>query len=156
MSTSRFVHLHVHTEFSLADSTIRVPEKPDQADPKKAKQANLLSRAVELDMPALAVTDLNNLFALVKFYKAAEGVGIKPIAGADVMIATPDMTPWRMTLLCRDREGYLSLSRLLTRAWMEGHRPEGGVAIHPEWLQAGHANLFALAGRDSLAGRLFN
>ena len=86
MSTSRFVHLHVHTEFSLADSTIRVPEKPDQADPKKAKQANLLSRAVELDMPALAVTDLNNLFALVKFYKAAEGVGIKPIAGADVMI----------------------------------------------------------------------
>lgn len=155
MSTSRFVHLHVHTEFSLADSTIRVPEKPDQADPKKAKQANLLSRAVELDMPALAVTDLNNLFALVKFYKAAEGVGIKPIAGADVMIATPDMTPWRMTLLCRDREGYLSLSRLLTRAWMEGHRPEGGVAIHPEWLQSGHANLFALAGRDSLAGRLF-
>lgn len=156
MSTSRFVHLHVHTEFSLADSTIRVPEKPDQADPKKAKQANLLSRAVEIDMPALAVTDLNNLFALVKFYKAAEGVGIKPIAGADVMIATPDMTPWRMTLLCRDREGYLSLSRLLTRAWMEGHRPEGGVAIHPEWLQAGHANLFALAGRDSLAGRLFS
>ncbi len=152
MSTSRFVHLHVHTEFSLADSTIRVPEKPDQADPKKAKQANLLSRAVEIDMPALAVTDLNNLFALVKFYKAAEGVGIKPIAGADVMIATPDMTPWRMTLLCRDREGYLSLSRLLTRAWMEGHRPEGGVAIHPEWLQAGHANLFALAGRDSWPG----
>lgn len=39
-------------------------------------------------------------------------MGIKPIAGADVMIATPDMTPWRMTLLCRDREGYLSLSRL--------------------------------------------
>ncbi len=65
MSNSRFVHLHVHTEFSLADSTIRVPAKPDQADPKKAKQANLLSRSVELGLPALAVTDLNNLFALV-------------------------------------------------------------------------------------------
>ncbi|MFI8573186.1 DNA polymerase III subunit alpha, partial [Stenotrophomonas bentonitica] len=154
MSTSRFVHLHVHTEFSLADSTIRVPAKPDQADPKKAKQANLLSRAVELKLPALAVTDLNNLFALVKFYKAAETVGIKPIAGADIMIAEEGMTPWRMTLLCRDREGYLSLSRLLTRAWMEGHRPEGGVAVHPEWLKAGCHNLFALAGRDSLAGRL--
>ena len=63
MSNSRFVHLHVHTEFSLADSTIRVPAKPDQADPKKAKQANLLSRSVELGLPALAVTDLNNLFA---------------------------------------------------------------------------------------------
>lgn len=154
MSTSRFVHLHVHTEFSLADSTIRVPAKPDQADPKKAKQANLLSRAVELKLPALAVTDLNNLFALVKFYKAAETVGIKPIAGADIMIAEEGMTPWRMTLLCRDRDGYLSLSRLLTRAWMEGHRPEGGVAVHPDWLKAGCHNLFALAGRDSLAGRL--
>ena len=117
MSNSRFVHLHVHTEFSLADSTIRVPAKPDQADPKKAKQANLLSRSVELGLPALAVTDLNNLFALVKFYKAAEGVGIKPIAGADVLIAEEGQDPWRMTLLCRDREGYLSLSRLLTRAW---------------------------------------
>ena len=154
MSNSRFVHLHVHTEFSLADSTIRVPAKPEQADPKKAKQANLLSRAVELGLPALAVTDLNNLFALVKFYKAAEGVGIKPIAGADVMIAEEGQDPWRMTLLCRDREGYLSLSRLLTRAWMEGHRPEGGVAVHPEWLKAGCQNLFALSGRDSLAGRL--
>ena len=154
MSNSRFVHLHVHTEFSLADSTIRVPAKPDQADPKKAKQANLLSRSVELGLPALAVTDLNNLFALVKFYKAAEGVGIKPIAGADVLIAEEGQDPWRMTLLCRDREGYLSLSRLLTRAWMEGHRPEGGVAIHPDWLKAGNANLFALAGRQSLAGRL--
>ncbi|KRG73375.1 DNA polymerase III subunit alpha [Stenotrophomonas chelatiphaga] len=154
MSNSRFVHLHVHTEFSLADSTIRVPAKPEQADPKKAKQANLLSRSVELGLPALAVTDLNNLFALVKFYKAAEGVGIKPIAGADVMIAEEGQDPWRMTLLCRDREGYLSLSRLLTRAWMEGHRPEGGVAVHPEWLKAGCQNLFALSGRDSLAGRL--
>lgn len=154
MSNSRFVHLHVHTEFSLADSTIRVPAKPDQADPKKAKQANLLSRSVELGLPALAVTDLNNLFALVKFYKAAEGVGIKPIAGADVLIAEEGQDPWRMTLLCRDREGYLSLSRLLTRAWMEGHRPEGGVAVHPDWLKAGNANLFALAGRQSLAGRL--
>ncbi len=155
MTTSRFVHLHVHTEFSLADSTIRVPEKPEQADPAKAKRANLLSRAVELGLPALAVTDLNNLFALVKFYKAAEGVGIKPIAGADVMIATPDQAPWKLTLLCRDRDGYLSLSRLLTRAWMEGHRPEGGVAVRPEWLAEHHHNLFALAGRDSLAGRLF-
>ncbi len=84
MSTSSFVHLHIHTEFSLADSTIRVPEKPEQAHPKKAKQANLLSRAVELGLPALAVTDLNNLFALIKFYKAAETVGIKPISGADL------------------------------------------------------------------------
>jgi DNA polymerase-3 subunit alpha len=75
---SRFIHLHLHTEFSLADSTIRVPEKPEEARPEKAKRPNLLSRAVELRLPALAVTDRNNLFALVKFYKAAESVGIKP------------------------------------------------------------------------------
>ncbi|WP_296253432.1 PHP domain-containing protein, partial [uncultured Stenotrophomonas sp.] len=157
MSTSsRFVHLHVHTEFSMVDSTIRVPAKPDQADPKKAKQANLLSRSVEMKAPALAVTDLNNMFALVKFYKAAEGVGIKPIAGADLLITEDGQDPWRMTLLCRDREGYLSLSRLLTRAWMEGHRNEGGVAVHPQWLKDGCKNLFALAGRHSLAGRLAN
>ena len=151
--SSRFVHLHLHTEFSLADSIIRVPEKPDHADPKKAKQANLLSRAVELGMPALAVTDRNNLFALVKFYKAAEGVGIKPIAGADVMVAEGGEAPWPVTLLCRDREGYLSLSRLLSRAWMEGHRTDG-VAIEPEWLRADHQGLFAIIGRQSLAGRL--
>ncbi|MFT3763066.1 MAG: DNA polymerase III subunit alpha [Pseudoxanthomonas sp.] len=151
---SRFVHLHLHTEFSLADSTIRVPEKPDYARPDKAgDRPNLLSRAVELQLPALAVTDRNNLFALVKFYKAAESVGIKPIAGADVMVADGGDAPSLLTLLCRDREGYLSLSRLLTRAWLEGHRADG-VAIDPEWLRADHAGLFAIAGRHSLAGRL--
>ncbi|KAF1710375.1 DNA polymerase III subunit alpha [Pseudoxanthomonas kalamensis DSM 18571] len=151
---SRFVHLHLHTEFSLADSTIRVPEKPDQARPDKAgDRPNLLSRAVELQLPALAVTDRNNLFALVKFYKAAEAVGIKPIAGADVMVADGGDAPSTMTLLCRDREGYLSLSRLLTRAWLEGHRGDG-VAIEPEWLREDHAGLFAILGRHSLAGRL--
>ena len=152
---SGFVHLHLHTEFSLADSTIRVPEKPEQADPAKARQANLLSRAVELGLPALAVTDLNNLFALIKFYKAAEGVGIKPIAGADLAVATaPGEAPWRLTALCRDHGGYLNLSRLLTRAWMEGHRAEGGVAVRPEWLRDCGDGLILLAGRESLAGRL--
>ena len=152
---SAFVHLHLHTEFSLADSTIRVPEKPDHADPAKAKQANLLSRAVELGLPALAVTDLNNLFALIKFYKAAEAVGIKPIAGADLAVAAgPGEAPWRITALCRDHGGYLQLSHLLTRAWMEGHRSEGGVAVRPEWLRENAQGLILLAGRDSLAGRL--
>ena len=152
---SGFVHLHLHTEFSLADSTIRVPEKPDHADPAKAKQANLLSRAVELGLPALAVTDLNNLFALIKFYKAAEAVGIKPIAGADLAVsAGPGEAPWKITALCRDHGGYLNLSHLLSRAWMEGHRAEGGVAVLPEWLRQCGDGLILLAGRESLAGRL--
>ncbi|RRN56588.1 DNA polymerase III subunit alpha [Pseudoxanthomonas sp. SGNA-20] len=152
---SGFVHLHVHTEYSLADSIIRVPEKPDQADPAKAKRANLLSRAVELGLPALAVTDLNNLFALIKFYKACEAVGIKPVAGADLMVASaPGEAPWRLTALVRDHGGYLNLSKLLTRAWMEGHRPEGGVAVRPEWVRECGSGLILLAGRESLAGRL--
>ena len=150
---SRFVHLHLHTEFSLADSTIRVPEKPEQGHPDKAKRPNLISRAVELRQPAIAVTDLNNLFALVKFYKAAETVGIKPIAGADLCIAEGEEAAWRLTVLCRDHAGYLTLSRLLSRAWMEGHRNDG-VAIAPDWLRQDHTGLFALAGRHSLAGRL--
>lgn len=151
--SSRFIHLHLHTEFSLADSTIRVPEKPDEARPDKAKRPNLLSRAVEMKLPALAVTDRNNLFALVKFYKAAESVGIKPIAGADLSIVDGKESPWQLTLLCRDHTGYLSLSRLLTRAWMEGHHTDG-VAIAPEWLREDCEGLFAIAGRHSYAGRL--
>jgi DNA polymerase-3 subunit alpha len=151
--SSRFIHLHLHTEFSLADSTIRVPEKPDEARPEKAKRPNLLSRAVEMKLPALAVTDRNNLFALIKFYKAAESVGIKPIAGADLSIVDGKEAPWQLTLLCRDHTGYLSLSRLLTRAWMEGHHLDG-VAITPQWLAEDCEGLFAIAGRNSYAGRL--
>ena len=78
--SSRFVHLHLHSEYSLADSTIRIPE--------------LVSRCVAQGQPSVAMTDRNNLFALVKFYKAAEGAGIKPLAGADISVAEGDETPW--------------------------------------------------------------
>ncbi|MEP6484822.1 MAG: PHP domain-containing protein, partial [Rudaea sp.] len=82
-----FVHLHVHSDYSLVDSTIRLPDKPEYGAPAKAPRPNLISRAVELGAPALALTDQSNLFALVKFYRAAEANGIKPIAGADMWIA---------------------------------------------------------------------
>ncbi len=134
-----FVHLHLHSEYSLADSTIRIRE--------------LVARCADLGQPAVAVTDLDNLFALVKFQKAAEAAGIKPIAGADVRIAEGDEPPARLTLLCRDREGYLSLSRLLSRMWMEGQRNDGPV-LRPEWLREDNHGLFALAGRHSPAGQL--
>jgi DNA polymerase-3 subunit alpha len=137
--SARFAHLHLHSEYSLVDSTIRIPE--------------LVERCAALQQPAVAVTDQNNLFALVKFYKAAEGAGIKPIIGADVLLAEGNETASRVTLLCRDREGYLTLSRLLTRAWMEGHRTDG-VVVRPDWLRESNAGLFALAGRHSEAGRL--
>ena len=138
MSAS-FVHLHLHSEYSLVDSTIRIPE--------------LVERCVALGQPAVAVTDHGNLFALVKFYKAAEAAGIKPVAGADILLAEGDEAPTRLTLLCRDRSGYLALSRLLSRAWMEGHRHDG-VVVRPQWLREANDGLFALAGRHSEAGLL--
>ncbi|MBW3551389.1 MAG: PHP domain-containing protein, partial [Proteobacteria bacterium] len=136
---ARFAHLHLHSEYSLADSTIRIDE--------------LVKRCVALDQPAVALTDTNNLFAAVKFYKAAEGAGIKPILGADIGIADGNEAASKLTLLCRDREGYLTLSRLLSRMWMEGHRTDS-VALRPEWLREDNAGLFALAGVHSLAGQL--
>ncbi len=134
-----FVHLHLHSEYSLADSTIRIPE--------------LVARCAAQGQPAAALTDRNNLFALIKFYRAAESAGIKPIAGADIEIAEGDEAAWRLSLLCRDRTGYLQLSRLLTRAWMQGQRHDGVVA-RPQWLRGEVDNLFALAGRGSLAGAM--
>ncbi|WP_159016188.1 DNA polymerase III subunit alpha [Cognatiluteimonas profundi] len=137
--SARFAHLHLHSEYSLVDSTIRIPE--------------LVARCAAMGQPAVAVTDQNNLFALVKFYKAAEAAGIKPVIGADVLLADGTEAPSRLTLLCRDHTGYLTLSRLLTRAWMEGHRVDG-VVVRPEWLRDSNAGLFTLAGRHSEAGRL--
>ncbi|MBS0212251.1 MAG: DNA polymerase III subunit alpha [Proteobacteria bacterium] len=148
----RFIHLHLHSEYSLRDSTARLPEKPEYGDPGKAARPNLVSRAVELKLPALALTDLSNVFGLVKFYRAAEKMGIKPIAGADVLLAEGNDLS-RLTLLCRDRGGYLGLSRLISRAYLEGHHGDH-VVIRPEWLQREAAGLFVLAGRGSRIGQL--
>lgn len=136
---ARFTHLHLHSEFSLADSTIRIDE--------------LVKRCVALGQPAVALTDVNNLFGAVKFYRKAEAAGIKPILGADIGLADGNEATSRLTLLCRDHTGYLTLSRLLSRMWMEGHRNDS-VALRPEWLREDNEGLFALAGRQSLAGRL--
>ncbi|NII12339.1 DNA polymerase III subunit alpha [Oleiagrimonas sp. C23AA] len=137
--SARFVHLHVHSEFSLVDSTIRIK--------------GLVDGCVRADMPAVALTDVNNLFALVKFYRAAEGKGIKPIAGADIWLSDPDdPRPYRLTLLCQDRNGYLNLSRLISRAWIEGQRG-GHALVEAEWLREYAEGLIVLVGRESHIGR---
>jgi len=110
MSRGHFVHLNVHTEYSLVDSTVRIPA---------------LMRAVRGDgMPAVALTDHNTLFGMVKFYKQAIAAGIKPLIGADLRIANADdpARPHRLLLLCQDNTGYRNLSELLTRAYTEGQR----------------------------------
>jgi len=139
--TVRYTHLHLHSEYSLVDSTIRI----------KA----LVEACVRAGMPAVALTDECNMFALVKFYKACSAAGIKPIGGCDLWISAPDdPRPWRLTLLCQNREGYLNLSRLVSRAWREGQHG-GRALIEAGWLHAQAAHgLIALLGRDSEVGRI--
>jgi DNA polymerase-3 subunit alpha len=129
-----FVHLRLHSEYSLVDSVVRIPE--------------LLAAVRAGGMPAVAITDQSNLCALVGFYKAALSAGIKPIVGADVWLrlAPDNAPPQRLLLLCRNREGYRNLSQLLSRAYIEGQ--EAGVPVlRREWLDDGAAaGLIALSG----------
>ena len=154
--TPSFVHLHVHSDYSLVDSTIRLPDKPEYGDPAKAgSRPNLISRAVESKQAALALTDQCNLFALVKFYRAAEVNGIKPIAGADVYLPNPNDAhrPFRLTLLCLNRAGYLNLARLVSRTYLEGRQGDY-VLAQPDWFADCSDGLIALAGRQSDVGHL--
>ena len=123
-----FVHLHLHTEYSLVDGIIRV--KP-------------LAKALrEAGMPACAVTDQNNLFALVKFYRAAQTEGIKPIIGVDIRIQNdskstvhPDSSEstYRLVLLCQNHTGYRNLTRLVSASYTKG-QASGGPLVHFSWL----------------------
>ncbi len=106
-------------------------------------------------MPAVAVTDQHNLFALVKFYRAAEAAGIKPIIGADVLIRTPQDPDHvsRLVLLCQDRQGYLNLCKLLSLAYQEGQH-HGMPFVRPDWIDDCAGGLIALsAGREGDIGQ---
>ena len=139
MNATPFVHLHVHTEYSLADGLARV--KP------------LVQRVAELGMPAVAVTDRDNLFSLVKFYRAALEVGIKPVVGADVVVDGESAGSGRVLLLCQDREGYRALCRIVSQAYT-GTRTGGQPLIHEDWLARDSAGLIAIAaGRHGALGR---
>ncbi|MEO8671093.1 MAG: DNA polymerase III subunit alpha [Tahibacter sp.] len=136
-----FIHLHVHSEFSLVDSTIRI--------------SSLVQACADADMPALALTDQVNLFALVKFYRAAESAGLKPLVGADLWIANPNdrNKPTRLTVLCQNRIGYLNLSRLISRAYIEGQHGDH-AQIEAEWFEGQSDGLIGLWGRQSDLGAL--
>ncbi|WP_434456371.1 DNA polymerase III subunit alpha [Stutzerimonas urumqiensis] len=128
-----FVHLRLHTEFSLVDGLVRV--KP------------LVKAVAGAGMPAVAVTDQSNMCSLVKFYKAAMGTGIKPISGADIWLASreEDGPLSRMTLLAMNAKGYRNLTELISRGWTEGQRNEL-VIIERDWVKAAAEGLIALSG----------
>ena len=130
--TQAFVHLRVHSEFSVVDGTVRIPE--------------LVSQVRAHGQPAVALTDLSNVFGLIKFYKAARSSGIKPIAGSDVWITNDEDRdkPHRILLLVASKEGYLSLCDLLTRAWLT-NAYRGRAEIHRSWLASANG-LIVLSG----------
>ncbi|MFC3111237.1 DNA polymerase III subunit alpha [Undibacterium arcticum] len=144
MSSPQFTHLRLHSEYSIVDGLVRLDE--------------VVKVAFEDGQAALAITDLANLFGMVKFYKAARGKGIKPIIGCDVWISNDDNRdkPSRLLLLVKNRTGYLQLCELLSRAWLDNqHR--GRAEIRAEWLQGlldlqqqgQEAGLIALSGAQS-------
>jgi DNA polymerase-3 subunit alpha len=135
-----FVHLHLHSEYSLTDATIRVSE--------------LVAAVAAAGMPAVALTDDSNLFALVKFYRAAEAAGIKPIIGADLWLCEDQddtgAAAFRLTVLCQNHTGYRNLSVLLSDAYRARHGER--VLVRRSALSARHHGLIALAGSGSDIG----
>jgi DNA polymerase III subunit alpha len=140
-----FVHLRTHTEFSVVDGTTRIDE--------------LVAAAAASHQPALAVTDLSNLYGAIKFYKEARGAGVKPILGADVWVqglggvdGGDDLSLSRLVLLVQNEEGYLHLCELLGRAWTENLVTNQAV-MRWEWLAASSGGLIALSGSQTGASQ---
>ena len=137
MNSPQFVHLRLHSEFSIVDGLVRLDDA--------------VKAAARDNQPALALTDLSNLFGLIKFYQACRRAGIKPIAGCDVWITNEEQRDKasRLLLLVKNHAGYLQLCELLSRAWLENQH-KGRAEIRIEWLQtlreAGPLELIALSG----------
>jgi DNA polymerase III subunit alpha len=131
---NRFVHLRLHTEYSLLDGIVRVPE--------------LMAAVAKARMPAIALTDQSNLFAMVKFYKEAQAAGVKPLIGVDAWIreAGERTPPSRVVFLCQNLTGYRHLTQLVTRSFLEG-QSRGIPLMDRAWLAAS-----ALRGLIVLSG----
>ena len=131
--SAKFVHLRLHSEYSLVDGLVRI--KP------------LAAKVASLDMPAVALTDFNNFFGLVKFYKAAQGAGVKPILGAEVLVLdeSGEGALTQLVLLIMDNVGYKNLTCLISKAYQEGQR-QSVPTIRLDWLAELGDGLIALSG----------
>ncbi|EKF75119.1 DNA polymerase III subunit alpha [Alcanivorax hongdengensis A-11-3] len=131
MSEPRFVHLRLHTDYSLVDGVVRVKE--------------LIKSCAAQQMPAVAVTDDSNLFALIKFYKAAMGAGIKPIMGADLWVQSHHLEePTPLSFLVQNEVGYQNLTLLISRAW-QTNQDRGRALVKAEWLAELNEGLIVLS-----------
>ena len=136
-----FVHLQLHSEFSLVDGVVRI--RP------------LVEAVAESGMPAVALTDESNLFGMVRFYKAALAKGIKPLVGVDAWLDGADQgEPSRIALLCQNEAGYRNLCRLVSRSYLRS-RSRGRPLIRREWFVEGLSDgLIVLSGgKDGDVGR---
>src|SRR3569833_4603190 len=138
--TPAFVHLRVHTEYSLVNGVVRM--KP------------LVNACAKTGMPAVAVTDQSNLFAMVKNYKAARAAGVKPLVGVDIWLhnEADHNQPTRLVLLSQDRSGYLNLTRLISRSYIVG-LVCGVLLLCLVWLFGVCVGLFVLSGKFGDVGQ---
>jgi DNA polymerase-3 subunit alpha len=141
MTAPTFTHLRVHSEYSIVDGLVRIDD--------------LVAAAVKDQQPALAVTDLANAFALVRFYKAARGKGLKPIVGVDAWITNDENRdkPFRLLILAKNKTGYLQLCELLSKAWLT-NQYKGRAEIRVEWLEALATSVSTLEPEVSQANAL--
>lgn len=128
-----FVHLRLHTEFSLIDGLVRIPA--------------LMGEVAAQGMPAVAVTDATNFYGLIKAYKAAQRAGLKLIVGVDLWVEDADDRdrPKPLSLLAMNEQGYQNLTLLISRAWREGQY-HGSPRIERDWLDTHAEGVLALSG----------
>jgi DNA polymerase-3 subunit alpha len=131
--TQNFVHLRVHSEYSLIDGLVRIDE--------------LAKTVAKLEMPACALTDRTNFFALIKFHKAMQSAGVKPIFGADFLLREDGEDNYETIscFLAKNDQGYRNLTQLISRAYLEGQQ-QGVTTIRREWLAECAEGLIALSG----------
>ena len=127
-----FVHLHLHSEFSLSDGIIRIED--------------LVEKSSDLSFSAVALTDLTNLFGLIKFYRLARKQGIKPIVGSEIKVAKDlDSQSGSLVLLVINKTGYTNLTKLVSKAYVEG-QVSGEPIVKLSWLEEYSEGLIALSG----------
>lgn len=133
MTSTSFVHLKVHSEFSLVDGLVRIK--------------GLVKAVAEAGMPAVALTDVSNFFGLIKFYKAANGAGVKPIIGSDMLVRSDSGDVYPISLYVQNLAGYKNLTLLISKAYQE-NQIHGVGYIKREWLkQLGDGLIVLSCGR---------
>ena len=141
MADPRFIHLRVHSDFSMVDGLQKINP--------------IVGAAAANNMPALALTDQMNMCGLVRFYGAAHGNGIKPIVGADFWVQSDELgdEQFRLTLLAMDNDGYQNITLLISRGYQRGH-VQGRPVIDKSWL-AEHAKgvIVISGGREGDVGK---